>query len=299
MPCLVLLISLALVRVDCFAQSDGWEKLSEGLYLGKFAPKIKSKICSHEIVILKIDPDFYSLKLLSASEHDRRPRTAKQWCKEFGLVAAINASMYQMVDPLKSTGYMKNYKHFNNAYINPAFGAFLLFNPADSSLTQVQIVDRRLQKNWKVLVEGYNTVVQNYRMISNGKKRGWPQREELYGIAAIGTDRERNVLFILSPSPYSVHDFIHILISLPVHIMNAMYVEGGPEANLYFKIEDKEMLFVGACEADFAKQDNESWHPIPNVIGLVKRPSSPLGHPSEKKGKGSRKGIAQVILSRK
>ena len=64
---------------------------------------------------------------------------------------------------------------------------------------------------------GYHTVVQNYRMISKGKKRGWPPEGEIYSTAAIGMDSDRHVLFILSRSPYSTHDLILILLNLPYH----------------------------------------------------------------------------------
>ncbi|MBU4427134.1 MAG: hypothetical protein KKB35_10415 [Proteobacteria bacterium] len=121
--------------------------------MGEFASTLKSSISNFPITILKINPEFYSFKLLCASEHDGNMRTAKQWCNEFGLLAAINASMYQDTDPLKSTGYMKNYNHINNPHINPAFGAFMAFNPVDSSLPEPRFVDRRLQKDWKAQIE--------------------------------------------------------------------------------------------------------------------------------------------------
>ena len=255
-----------------FAQPHLWQELAPGLYLGMFDPKMRSKICNHEMVILKIDPKFHALRLLAASAHDREPRTAKNWCSRFALLAAINASMYQNMDLLKSTGYMRNYRYLNNPYINPAYGAFLCFNPVDASLPPVQIVDRRLQKDWRSVINQYNTVVQNYRMISNGKKVGWPQRKEIYGSAVIGMDKDDHVLFILSRSPFSTHDLIHILLSLPIHIKSAMYVEGGPEATLHIRTREKEMTFVGTCEA--LTQEHEAFKPlqrIPNVIGVVKR----------------------------
>ncbi len=270
LPLLLMFLIIAVSRSS--AEPRAWQKLSDGLYMGTFDPKMRSQICHHKIAILKIDPKFHALRLLSASEYDRKPRTAKTWCNEFGMLAAINASMYQNVEPLRSTGYMKNDKHLNNSYINPAFGALLCFNPVDASLPEVQIVDRRLHKGWKRVIKSYKTVVQNYRMISDGKKMGWPQREEIYGSAAIGMDKDNHVLFILSRSPFSTHDLIHILLSLPIHIKSAMYVEGGPEATLYMSIHDREMIFVGTCEADASEnEDLKSLQRIPNVIGVVKR----------------------------
>ncbi len=254
------------------AEPDVWKELTPGLHLGMFDPGIRSKICNHKMVILRVDPKLHALRLLSASELDRNPRTAREWCKEFALLAAINASMYQNMEPLRSTGYMKNGKHLNNSYINPAFGAFLCFDPVDTSLPPVQMVDRRLQEDWKQVIKGYKTVVQNYRMISNGMKMGWPQREEIYGSAAIGMDKDNHVLFILSPSPFSTHDLIHILLSLPIQIKSAMYVEGGPEATLHMRVPGKEMTFIGTCGTDSTEGEAvKSVQSIPNVIGVVKR----------------------------
>ena len=269
---LLISVPLLLSMAEATAESPPWQELTDGLYLGQFDPHMTSEICNHKIVILKMDPKVYSLKLLSASEQERKPRTAKVWCHEFNLLAAINASMYQSVDPLKSTGYMRNYRHLNNSHVNAAFGAFLCFNPVDSSLPEVQIIDGRVQQDWKSLIGQYNTVVQNYRMISAGKKRGWPQRGEIYGSAVIGMDRNDHVLFILSRSPFSTHDLIHILLSLPIEIKDAMYVEGGPEATLYFKINDRERAFTGICETGTHEQnEHRPLQIIPNVIGIFNK----------------------------
>ena len=248
----------------------GWEEIDKGLYFGEFDPKKKSALCSDKITILKIDPEYYSFRLLCASERGRRQRTLREWAREFGLTAAINASMYQNEDFLKSTGYMKNYEHFNNPQINKSFGSLMLFNPVDSPLREVQMIDRRNRQDWKDLIDRYHCVVQNYRMISDGAKRGWAQQETVSGIGAVGMDRDNHVLFILSRSPYSVHDFIHILLDLPIDIKDAMYVEGGPQATLHLRTGEREWTFIGLCNEDVkGGADEVSWE-IPNAIGIVK-----------------------------
>jgi hypothetical protein len=252
--------------------SQPWIELDRGLYLGQFASPQKYRKSDYPISILKISPATYSLKLLSASEHNRNPRTGKEWCEEFGLLAAINASMYQNENPLKSTGYMKNFDHINNAQINPVFGAFMVFNPIDTSYPGVQFVDRRLQNNWKDLIEKYHTAIQNYRIISEGKRRGWPQQGKLHSTAAVGMDKDQNILFIHSRSPFSTHDFIHILLSLPIFIKNAMYLEGGLEATLYINLDE-----IGSARERIDRiesteyNDDPSTLKIPNVIGIIRR----------------------------
>jgi hypothetical protein len=269
---IAIVICVAVLCLETVAETRVWQRLDEGLFLGEFDPKKKSKIRNQKITVIKVAPEYYSFKLLSASEHGGRSRTAKQWCKEFGLVGAINASMYQRADRLKSTGYMKNYKHINNPYVNRYFGSLMLFNPVGRSLPKVQILDLRNQKNWKNLAKDYNTAVQNYRMITNGQKMGWPQQARIYSTAAISTDRDDNVLFILSRTPYSTHDLIHILLSLPINIKNAMYVEGGRQASLYFRIGEKEINRRGGFEIPYREhEDTGLARTLPNVIGVARR----------------------------
>lgn len=269
---LAVFLSIFLVCSTAAGESNVWQNLDQGLSLGRFKPPKKSHRSEYPVMVLKIDPTFYSFKLLSASEHGHCARTAKDWCKEFGLVAATNASMYQLKFSTKSTGYMTNFNHVNNVQMNRQFGAFMVFNPAEPTLPRVQIVDRYLQSNWNSVIKKYNTVVQNYRMIANGEKVGWPQQQKTYSTAAIGMDGDKNVLFIFCRVLYSTHDFIHILLELPIKIKSAMYVEGGPEASLYVQVGNKEMECTGSYKTGFMGDGkNKSAWPIPNVIGILKR----------------------------
>jgi len=247
-----------------------WKRLGEGLSLGEFHPSQKSTVCNYPIVALKIDPKVYEFKLISASEHGGKPKTAREWPNEYGLVAAINASMYKK-DYKTSTGYMKNFQYTNNGQSNPKFGAFMAFNPINVAMPAVQIIDR-YDQDWKKLIKEYNTVIQNYRMISLKGYNVWKQSNKIYSTAAVAIDKHGNVLFIHSRSPYSVHDLNHILLELPLDIKNAMYVEGGPEATLYVKADGMALEWVGSYETNFFEHDdNKSAWQIPNVIGIVKR----------------------------
>ncbi|MBN2126509.1 MAG: phosphodiester glycosidase family protein [Deltaproteobacteria bacterium] len=265
-------VILSLPGIPATADDRGWENLDTGLQIGEFFPKEKSLLWNDKIIILRIDPEFYDLKLLCASEHDGSPRSAKKWCQDFHLAAAINASMYQDENALMSTGYMKNFHHVNNPSINEGFGALLLFNPSDPDLPRVDILDRRINRDWRTIMDRYRTVVQNYRMISSGEKRGWPQQKRGYSIASLGMDAQGRVLFILGLAPRSAHDFIINLLSLPLDIREAMYLEGGHEATLYLNIGTKTLWLTGGHDTDFGGDDEaEGAGAIPNVIGIAKR----------------------------
>jgi len=174
-------------------------------------------------------------------------------------------------DHRTSTGYMKNFGHVNNGVINPRFGAFLAFNPVNDSVPPVQIIDRYGQ-DWQNLIHQYQTVIQNYRMISLEGSGTWAPSDQKYSIAAVGMDKTGRLLFIHSQCPFSVYDFNQILLSLPIGIRNAMYVEGGPEACLYLKINGKQQCWGGGCETGVLKAyENQTLQPIPNVIGITRK----------------------------
>ncbi len=109
-------------------------------------------------------------------------------------------------------------------------------------------------------------------MISKGKRKGWHQKKQLYSTAGVGVDKDKNVLFIHGSSPYSTHDFINILLSLPIDIDSAMYLEGGPDATLYISpkyIHTKsEGRYGTLLEGNYGALSSLT---LPNVIGIVKR----------------------------
>jgi hypothetical protein len=266
---LFLLIASLWPSPGCFAGTLNWKTLDPGLTLGLVSDS-KSESGNGAVIILRIDPAQYSFKLMSASEHGGKPRTARQWCEEFHLKSAINASMFLDSDVLKSTGLMRNYGHENNPRINASFGAFFAFNPKDASQPPIRMIDRHIIPDWKKIINRYHTVIQNYRMISDGRKRGWPQQEEKNSMAVIGMDENRHVLFIFSRKKYTPHDFIKILLDLDIGINEAMYTEGGTEATLFISAGSVEMEFSGLNETDFKEVYGAGYGwPIPNMIGIV------------------------------
>jgi hypothetical protein len=135
---------------------------------------------------------------------------------------------------------------------------------------RVQIVDKYHQR-WVRLIHKYNTVIQNYRMISVKQENLWPQTDRQYTIGCIAIDKAGNILFIRSTKAYSVHAFNAILLQLPIDIYNAMFVEGGSEASLYVNIK-KLVAVKSEVDIDWSIYDlSRDLLPIPNVIGVVSR----------------------------
>lgn len=268
---LTLLLSLNPIAVAAEEQArendSGWQELAPGLDLGIFRAPLPSEIGDSKIRVLRIDPQHYKFRLLSASAFENgRALSAKQWTQQNGLVAAINASMYQ-ADYKSSVSLMRSGAHINNPRLSKDM-TILAFDSKSPEVPLVKIIDRECE-DFKVWQKKYRTMVQSIRMISCTGKNVWTKQPQKWSTAAIGVDERDRVLFIHVSSPYSTHDLIDILKKLPLSISRAMYAEGGPQAQLYINIGDHEYEFVGNYDIDFqGNMKKLISRPVPNVVGI-------------------------------
>jgi Phosphodiester glycosidase len=260
-----------------------WVVLEEGLELGTFVSPQSSSAGDSRIRVLRIDTQRFELHLFNASgDPSGRPLTAREWAKEHGLVAAINASMYQ-ADYEHSVALMRTRTHVNNPRLSRD-NAVLAFDRLDTTVPPVQIIDRTCQ-DFDSLRSHYGTLVQSIRMISCRRTNVWTPREEKWSTAAIGIDAAGRILFIHVGSPYSTHDLIDVLLSLPLGLVSAMYVEGGPQAQLFIDSGGREEELIGSHGLSLADSTLPAL-PIPNVIGVLRRPSSETGVGRRRLGAG-------------
>ena len=264
---LAAILSVALSPHISLSKEELWKKVDEGLYVGGFVPIDKSKINDSKITIVKINPRFYSFKLLCASEHGKIRMTTKKWCQNYNLISAINAGMYQE-DEIKNVGYMKNFSHINNSRLNN-YKAVLAFNPIEPTVPEIQIIDLKCQ-DFERLRYKYQTLVQNIRMISCQQENVWSKQDKIWSMAVFGMDKSGNALFIFTEYQYSGYDFANLLLSLPISIHNAMYLEGGQEASLYFSGNGVEFERIGG-PAGFGSDNIPAARSIPNAIGIAKK----------------------------
>ncbi|MBE9545704.1 MAG: phosphodiester glycosidase family protein [Proteobacteria bacterium] len=277
LSCLLVAFGLTIAEADQQAKNTisnsagGWQKLADGLELGTFDSPQPAEIGDSKIRILRIDPGRYELKLLNASASKKgRSLSVRQWCRQNGLVAAVNASMFQE-DFKTSVSLMRTRTHVNNPRLRPKDKTILAFDRLGTGVPEVKIIDRQCE-DFKIWQQKYGTLVQSTRMISCTGKNVWQQQPKKHSTVAIGLDKSDRVLFIHVGSPYSTHDLINILKKLPIDIARAMYTEGGPQAQLYIKTGEHEYEFTGHSEIDFSNNANSlfSW-PIPNAVGISLR----------------------------
>ena len=251
------------------AEPSVWKNLENGLDLGIFQASKKSAFSDSLIRILRADTSFFGLRLLNASSKDQGKRqSVREWVNKNGLVAAINASMYQK-NLMSSVSYMKNRQHTNNTWVSKD-KTILAFDPNEKTLLPVRIIDRDCE-DFNTLRKQYGTLVQSIRMVSCHGENMWAQQKKMSSIAAIGLDHQDRILFIHVRSPYTSHDLINMLLELPIGLKQAMYVEGGADAQLYINTGKKNFEFIGSYSTGSREHDENSYSkPIPNVLGLVR-----------------------------
>ena len=125
------------------------------------------------------------------------------------------------------------------------------------------------------IVGDYSSVVQNLRLIKRPGENRWGQQDKLWSEAALGEDTSGRILFILTRSPFTMHDFNRALLALGIGVVSAQHLEGGPEAQLYVNVGDVKLEMFGSYETSYKEDDENaaSWV-IPNVLGVRPRPSA-------------------------
>lgn len=277
------LLSAAALAIVCELPSaalpppSGWEVLEPGLEIAELAAPRAAESGDSLVRVLRVDPNRFDLLLLSASAFpDGVALTGAAWAARHGLLAAVNASLYQ-ADRRTSVALMTTRTHANNRRLSKD-NAVLAFDRLDSGVPPVQIIDRTCQ-DFEALRRRYGTLVQGIRMVSCDGRNVWRPQPRSWSTAAIGIDEQGRVLLIHVRSPYSTHDLIENLLVLPLGLKNAMYLEGGPEAQLYIRAGGREMEFVGSHGSRFGSESAKVALPIPNVIGVVRAGVAPRGAP--------------------
>ncbi len=267
---MTVLLFLLVFVVNLSAQSANWTTISDGLEIGRFKVEQEAPVGDSTITIIRIDTKHWEFKLLSATETGNGNLTTRQWCEKHNLIAAVNAGMFQ-TDYKSNVGYMKNFEHLNNPQIHPEYQSVAAFNPKKPNLPPFKIFDID-EKSIQVIIANYNTVIQNLRLIKSPGENRWSQQPKKWSEIALGQDKYGRVLFIFSRSPYSMHDFNSILLDLPIDIICAQHLEGGPEAQLYFELNDILLNLVGSYETGFYESDSnlKAW-PVPNIIGIKRK----------------------------
>ena len=240
-----------------------WRALAAGIdYAELHDPAAPADV----VQVVRVDPKRARLRAVMASAGDRRPRTAGAWCDAEHLVAAINLGMYRE-DHLTNVGYARSGAHLNQAHVSAQYQSVLVFGPRRPGLPAAALLDLDAPHTREAL-GSYDTVVQNLRLIRAPGQSVWKAQPRRWSEAAVASDGAGHILFVFLRAPRTMSDFNRLLMSLPLGVVAAMHVEGGPEASLSVR-GPLHFDANGSYETGFVENDGErrQWE-IPNVLGV-------------------------------
>lgn len=279
-------VAPATLKIDIDEKLVTWKKLNEGLELLELGIKnnsgslvlTESSGQPAELIILRVNPEYYEFTLHMASE-DGQQRSLAEHASLHGLTAAINAGMY-LPDNLTNTGYMQSSTHTNNPRIVSRFGVFFVAEPYMDDLPKALLLEKsELGDDPAKFLNYYKIVVQNFRLISAGGEILWPKGQSVHSISALAQNKNGDILLILCRYQLSPADFARMIMTMPLESSSVMYLEGGSPAGLLLNISNGNAPYVwrGRRNSILALEGSPE-APVPNVLGLRLRPKEPAPH---------------------
>jgi len=250
-----------------------WIDLGDGIsYFECDAPE-KSILNDSKLTVVKVDPSKYDFNFFTATEYDKKLRTAEEWAGEFNAEIIINAGMYSLKKNHPNKGYLKNYDHYNNQTISGYYNAMMVSHPKDTLLPSFQIVDLTCTP-WDSIKNRYHSYCQGMRMFDcNGNPMAFNKRpDQSCSMILLSTDINGMIYIVFTRSPYTHRTMLKFLKSFPFELRQTVYLEGGPEASLYVKTENREIRKFGCyVSTTWERDDNDHFWELPNVIGISKK----------------------------
>lgn len=245
-----------------------WTELEPGLEVARFDSRVLSEGGAGDLTVLRVDPGRWDLRLLTAEQvGGGQARTVQQWCEDFDLAAAVNAGMFQQdgkthvgfcqVDGSVLNGFANGYQSAAGLDpLDPADPAFRIFDLDQTPLPEV--------------AARYRTVVQNLRLVKRPGQNLWKPGPQRWPEAALGEDARGRALLIHCTTPYGMHEFNRVLLSLPLDLACAQHLEGNTPARLWIR----HPRFRADRDAP-----GGGGPPLPFVLGVAPR-SAALGAPA-------------------
>jgi hypothetical protein len=252
------------------AAEPPWRELGPGLEIARFDANGDANPDGGAVTVLRVDPSSWDFRILSNPGADPAGnRSVRRCLEEEDLAVAVNAGMYA-TDYLTHLGYLGCGEERNNPRVN-AYRSVAAFDPVAADAPRFRIFDLD-ETGFDEIRARYRCLVQNLRLIKRSRENRWPQQGRKWSEVALGEDVRGRALLIHSRSALSMHDLNEVLFALPIDIVAAQHLEGGPEAQLAYRDGDRGVVLIGAFDpVAFVPGQGTSGLPIPNVLGVARR----------------------------
>ena len=254
------------------ALNGAWRDVTTGVAYSNLSIKPQPVIGDGVLHVVRIDPSKARIRTLGVSKVGGEVRTGRQWLDEYRLAVVMNAGMFAAAraerDYSTHVGFCRYEDHVNSSTWKPYYQSVLVVGPRKKGLPQATILDASPHAG-TTDYDDWDTVIQNLRLIRAPANNVWKPTEKKWSEAAVALDREGHILFVFSRSPLSMYAFSDLLLTIPLGVVRAMHVEGGPEASLSVHGNGIDLDLCGSYETGFNENDdNHAQWPLPNIVGV-------------------------------
>lgn len=267
----ILFITASIFCICAAVADKKFTLISKGVEYGAFTPAPNGM--AGKMHILRIDPGQARMGLVLASEQKVENKTVSDWCRDYKMVAAINAGMY-LKDYKTNVGYLRNGSYVQNKRLNSKYLSALAFNPKPGlktpGLDPAVLVDLD-SRDARRIIDNYECVVQNLRLLKGNGVNVWGKSDKKWSESAIGIDQQGRLLFIFCRNPYPMWQFNEAVKSLNIGVTRMMHLEGGPIASLSVRTKGLNLDLAGSYESNSDSEENAAQWPVPNVIAVFEK----------------------------
>lgn len=254
------------------APAAGWKTLEPGLELGTFRIPRGPGGGEAELTILRIDPEGWNLEVAGRSVgKETKGATAGEWCRKYGLTAAVNAGMFA-TDYVTHVGYLRHRDRVLSAHRN-AYRSVAAFDPRREDIPRFRLFDLDAEgSGWTEILRDYRSAAQNLRLLRRPGENVWnPSGTDAWSETALAEDDRGRILFLFCRAPVTMHHFNRQIVALGIGVVAAQHLEGGPEAQIYVRAGGAVVEHFGIFDTSDPEADSGSPWPIPNVLGIRRR----------------------------
>lgn len=249
------------------ALAQSWTQHAPGLAQTTFTIDRETPVGDSTLVILRLDPAQWNPTVLTVRDVGAPyPLTSREWVDSTDVPIVTNAGMFA-TDYRTHVGYLRTATHVNNSTVNH-YKSVAAFRPLREGLPPFRMFDLDVTPMDTIRAR-YRSVMQNLRLIKRPGENRWGMQDKRWSEMALAEDQAGNILLVFSRSPYPMAVFNDILLDLPLDVVAAQHLEGGPEAQLLVRPpgRDTARVWVGSYETDFMEDNSntEVWA-IPNAL---------------------------------
>jgi phosphodiester glycosidase len=202
---------------------------------------------SSQIAVMRLDPARTRVRMHHyTQEPEQQPLTIVEWQRRTGALAVFNAGQYY--PDLSYMGVLVSGGKVISGRLHPRFKAALVADPVRGgpAARVLDLEDDPLDPD----ALGWREVAQSFMLFDHRGTLRVRKSTLIANRTAVAEDREGRLLVITTEGGYTLPEFVRLLREEPLHLSQAMSMDGGSEAELCVKIDSFRYASFGEWNGD-------------------------------------------------